>query len=211
MKKLSLLLAGFLLMGTASAQNNSSSELDDLIKVGIQAGIPVSDAKDISSAALGINISYQHLINTNVGIGFATGYTNYFGDDTTKTETGLAGLTSQTIKTKNDDFGIIPIAALFRYYPDNTGFYFGADAGYGLLINGGKGSIETTDTSPIGTTTTEKDFDNSEKLDAGGFYLRPEIGYHNNDWNFFGYYQNTFMSDNSISSLGLGLSYNIPL
>ena len=53
----------------------------------------------------------------------------------------------------------------------------------------------------------------------GGFYIKPEIGYHNKDWNFALQYQKVFTGDEgeigtqkyNAGSLGLGVSYNIPL
>ena len=44
----------------------------------------------------------------------------------------------------------------------------------------------------------------------GGLYLSPQIGYHNEKWNFYGYYQHTFAdNDLDIQVIGLGTTYNI--
>ncbi len=51
-------------------------------------------------------------------------------------------------------------------------------------------------------------FSNVENND-GGLYINPQIGYHNRDWNFYGFYQNTFTDAINIRSLGLGATYNI--
>lgn len=83
-----------------------------------------------------------------------------------------------------EDFGIIPAAGFARYYFQKKGLFIGTDFGYGFLM----------------------DVDNNE----GGLYVNPQIGYHNNDWNFFAYYQNTFAeNDMDIKVLGIGATYNL--
>ena len=83
-----------------------------------------------------------------------------------------------------DDFGVIPVAAFARYYFKPSGFFIGTDFGYGFLTG----------------------IDNN----AGGLYLNPQIGYHNRDWNFFAFYQNTFAeNDIDIQVVGIGATYNI--
>lgn len=82
-----------------------------------------------------------------------------------------------------DDFGVIPLAAFARYYFQKEGLFIGTDLGFGYLTN-----VE----------------DNT-----GGLYFNPQIGYHNEDWNFYGFYQNTFSENANIRSLGVGVTYNI--
>ncbi|WP_027125220.1 hypothetical protein [Gelidibacter mesophilus] len=83
-----------------------------------------------------------------------------------------------------DDFGIIPAAAFARYYFKPKGLFVGVDFGYGFLTN-----VDDND---------------------GGLYVNPQIGYHNRDWNFFAYYQNTFAdNDVDIQVLGIGATYNL--
>ena len=84
------------------------------------------------------------------------------------------------------DFGTIPLGAFLRLYPQSKGFFFGTDLGYSVVTG----------------------YDNAK----GGFYLKPQLGYHNYDWNVFGYYNNIFRSDEnggSIGSVGVGATYNI--
>lgn len=83
-----------------------------------------------------------------------------------------------------EDFGVVPVAAFGRYYFQPKGLFVGADFGYGFLTN-----VE-------GNT--------------GGLYVNPQIGYHNVDWNFFAYYQNTFAdNDFDVQVVGIGVTYNI--
>lgn len=90
------------------------------------------------------------------------------------------------VKNNQDDFGIIPLGGFVRVYPSPSGFFAGLDAGYSFVTG----------------------YDNAK----GGVYLRPQLGYHNYDWNFFGFYNNVFRPDNdggNIGSVGLGATYNI--
>ena len=136
------------------------------LKLGVTAAIPVGDAKDVSSFALGADLRGQYLVTPNFGIGLASGYSNYFGKD------------------NFEDFGVIPAAAFLRYYFTPNGLFFGTDIGYGFLTN----------------------VDNN----SGGLYVNPQVGYHNEDWNFYGFYQNTFaQNDVDIQSVGVGVTYNI--
>ncbi|MDO5509460.1 MAG: hypothetical protein Q4F57_02075 [Weeksellaceae bacterium] len=80
-----------------------------------------------------------------------------------------------------EDFGFIPLAVLLRYYPTQS-FFIGTDLGYAIGVS-----------------------DNFE----GGFYFRPEIGWHNEDWNVFGFYQGVSDSPMNIGAVGIGVNYNI--
>jgi hypothetical protein len=89
-------------------------------------------------------------------------------------------------KNGYDGFGTIPLGAFLRIYPQSKGFFFGTDLGYSVVTG----------------------YDNAK----GGFYLKPQLGYHNYDWNIFGYYNNIFRSDDNggnIGSVGIGATYNI--
>lgn len=186
MFKQTILAAGILTAGLVSAQ---SAQMNNMIKVGATAGIAVPS--DNVSAAVGVDVAYQNLITPGLGLGIATGYTHYFGKD----NNGY----------NNNDVGVVPVAALFRVYPKQTGFYFGADLGYGFLVGDEKVATNSTVSRP-----------------DGGFYLKPEIGYHNRDWNFYVQYQKVFAGSNgdiaspasqdyNVGSIGAGFSYNIPL
>ncbi len=86
-------------------------------------------------------------------------------------------------KENASSIGAIPLGAFVRYYPEAKGFFAGLDLGYSFLTNSAGAN--------------------------GGFYLKPQLGYHNYDWNFFGFYNNIFVSGSSISHLGIGATYNI--
>lgn len=94
------------------------------------------------------------------------------------------GYTHFFAKDGFEDFGVVPIAGFARYYFQKEGLFLGADFGYGFLTG-----IEDAE---------------------GGLYLNPQIGYHNRDWNFFAYYQNTFAEgDIDLSVVGIGATYNV--
>lgn len=187
--KKSILAAGLLTAGIVSAQ---SADMRNILKVGVNAGaaVPAENA----SAAVGVDVAYQNLITPGFGLGIATGYSHYFGR-----ENGMNGVTID-----NNDFGVVPVAALIRVYPRQTGFYLGTDVGYGFITGDDKVASNT------GLMVDRPD---------GGFYIKPEIGYHNQDWNFSVQYQKVFTGDKgeigdqnyNAGALGVGVSYNIPL
>ena len=183
MFKQAVLAAGILTAGFASAQ---SAKMNNMLKIGANVGVSVP--QENASASAGLDIAYQNLITPGFGLGIASGYSHYFG----RTNDGI----------ENNDFGVVPVAALIRIYPKQTGFYFGSDLGYGFITGDEKVASNRTVDRP-----------------DGGFYIKPEIGYHNRDWNFALQYQKTFTGSTgeigsqkySAGALGLGVGYNIPL
>lgn len=163
MKKLSFLLVFVISFSLLHAQKKGT----DWVKLGLHTGIPVSDAGDAASFALGVDAKYQFINLKSFGVGFATGYTHYFGKEDFK------------------DFGVIPVAVLLRYYPTKH-FFVGSDLGYGFIT----GDVGETDAN-------------------GNFYLRPEIGYHNDKWNIYALYQDVLEKDANVGMLGVGVIYNI--
>nr|WP_260393683.1 hypothetical protein [Ornithobacterium rhinotracheale] len=155
MKKLSVLM----LLIFTSVFVNAQKKGTDWLKLGVHAGI-----KDASSFALGVDAKYQFLDLKSFGLGIATGYTNYFKKD------------------DNKNVGIIPVAALLRYYPTKR-FFIGADLGVGVAF--------------------------LKEDTKAGFYYRPELGYHNDEWNVFVFYQGDAVKDLNIGAAGIGVSYNI--
>lgn len=89
-------------------------------------------------------------------------------------------------KDNFEDFGSIPLGAFIRAYPKSSGFFAGLDAGYNII-------------------TGDNDLD-------GGLYLRPQLGYHNYNWNVFGFYNHVFVDQpgiNNVAQVGIGATYNI--
>ena len=153
---------------TSFSQTTTSTPVtnkNSWLKLGIDLGVPVGDASNISSFVAGIDFKAQLMETPNVGIGLTTGYNHFFA------------------KENLSSFGSIPLGAFIRYYPEAKGFFAGLDLGYSFLtnINGSN----------------------------GGFYLKPELGYHNYDWNIFGFYNNIFIDGGNISHAGIGATYNI--
>lgn len=82
-------------------------------------------------------------------------------------------------------FGTVPLGGFLRLYPKSEGFFLGSDLGY--------------------TVVTAKDA-------KGGFYLKPQLGYHNYNWNVFGFYNHVFRKENkggNIAHVGVGTTYNL--
>ena len=192
--KTTILSIGILTAGLVSAQQQDYTRpsMKNMIKVGATAGLAVPSSN--ASAALGLDVAYQNLVTPGFGLGIATGYTHYFGKENTV----------NNVKLDNNDFGVVPVAALIRVYPKKTGFYLGTDVGYGFIVGDDKVASNT------GINTQRPD---------GGFYIKPEIGYHNDDWNFSLQYQKVFTGNEgkigdqkyNAGSLGVGVGYNIPL
>ena len=98
---------------------------------------------------------------------------------------GLAtGYTHFFAKENADGFGTIPVGLLLRFYPQAEGFFAGADVGYTIL---------TKDNNP------------------GGIYIKPQLGYHNYNWNFYGFYNHVFRKEGyiDIQNAGVAATYNI--
>jgi len=95
------------------------------------------------------------------------------------------GYTNYFPKSGATNFGVVPAALFLRVYPASKGFFAGTDIGYGFVTYSGA---------------------------KGGFYLKPQLGYHNYSWNVFAYYDNVFRSTvdgGDIGNVGIGATYNI--
>ncbi len=185
--KKSVLALGLMTAGLMSAQ---SSDMTNMFKVGINGGLAVP--QENAGGNIGVDLSYQNLITPGFGLGIATGYSHFFGRENNVNNVNL----------DNNDFGVIPVAALIRVYPKQMGFYLGTDIGYGFIVGDDKVASNDSQVRP-----------------DGGFYIKPEIGYHNQDWNFALQYQKTFTGDKgnigsqkyNAGAIGVGVGYNIPL
>ncbi|SHO63765.1 hypothetical protein [Algoriphagus zhangzhouensis] len=176
MKKL-LLSFALILMGVSAFSQQRVRELDEInednswLKLGVNLGAPVGDLSNYSSFALGLDVAGQFMRTDNFGLGVASGYTQYFK----KSDVSYA-----------ENFGVIPLGVMFRYYPQPSGFFVGTDAGYSFFTGDGMS-------------------------ESGGAYIRPQLGYHNYDWNIFGFYNHVFNSDPGIDvqAIGVAVTYNI--
>ncbi len=181
--KNSMLIAGLVTAGLLSAQ---SADMRNMLKIGVNGGVAVP--AENAGGTIGVDVAYQNLTTPGFGLGIATGYNHFFGKD----DNG----------NSNNDFGVVPVAALLRYYPKQTGFYLGTDLGYGFIVGDEKVASNSTVDRP-----------------DGGFYIKPEIGYHNRDWNVALQYQKTFTGSKgeiggqkyNAGAIGVGVGYNIPL
>lgn len=119
MKKIILVFALFVGL-TTFAQETETIDVtsnNSWLKIGLNAGLPVSDTGDAASFTTGLELKGQYLVTPNFGIGLTTGYTHFFGKD------------------GGDDFGVVPAAGFARYYFQEEGLFIGTDFGYGFLTN----------------------------------------------------------------------------
>ncbi|AHF15253.1 hypothetical protein [Niabella soli] len=172
-----------------------AQSMKNTLKVGVLGGVAVPSENTAANA--GIDVAYQNLVTPHVGIGIATGYNQFFGKKNT-----LEGTTLE-----NNNVGLVPVAALIHYYPQAKGIYVGTDLGYGFLTGDQKVAANTDVNRP-----------------NGGFYLKPELGWHNRNWNIFANYTKVFTSGDegaipvgtatqkyNVGSVGIGVAYNIGL
>jgi hypothetical protein len=97
---------------------------------------------------------------------------------------GIAsGYTQFFAKNNYSSFGAIPLGLMIRYYPETSGFFAGVDAGYTFLTNS------------IGS--------------SGGLYVKPQLGYHNYNWNIYGFYNHVFTDNINVQNVGIAATYNI--
>ena len=95
-----------------------------------------------------------------------------------------SGYTHFFPKSGFNSFGTVPLGLLLRYYPQYKGFFAGADVGYTFITTSGS---------------------------TGGLYVKPQLGYHNYDWNLFAFYNEVFRNSGyiNIQTVGIAATYNI--
>lgn len=72
----------------------------EVFSVGIHAGLPMAESKDVSTLNLGAELTYRNFISDRIALGATTGYTRFFGKDEE-----FFGLTIE-----HKDFSFIPLA-----------------------------------------------------------------------------------------------------
>ncbi|MDT0608539.1 hypothetical protein [Croceitalea rosinachiae] len=100
------------------------------LRIGLNAGTIVGDAADFYSFTLGVDVLHVWGLSREIDLGFATGFTNAFGEEDTL-DTGGA-----VIETQFDNAQFIPVAGALRIYP-SFGFKLGGDIGYAIGVNEG--------------------------------------------------------------------------
>ncbi|SNR15681.1 outer membrane beta-barrel protein [Tenacibaculum jejuense] len=114
MKKLLLTIAVIAFGFVAKAQ-------DGQFNAGVNLGLPIGDASDATSFAIGAEVNYLFSLSDEFQVGPSIGFSHYFGKD-------LGG------GFEVSDFSFIPIAAAARYSVSEQ-FVLGADLGYGIGVS----------------------------------------------------------------------------
>jgi hypothetical protein len=127
MKKLAIVLTviGASVFTTQVKAQSKSSSGDFHFAAGLDLGLPVGDAHNISSFVLGGRLQGEYNFNENVtGVG-SISYDHYFGKD-------LGG----GVKL---NYGAVPIMVGPRFYPSEN-FFVGAQVGVGFFTGDASGS-----------------------------------------------------------------------
>ena len=117
MKKL-LFFAAFAVFAftTSSAQGE--------FRAGIDVGLPIGDAGDLSTFVIAVDLGYLFDLSSNIKAGPIAGYSHSFGDD----------VTEGPFTVEIDDIQFIPVGAGGRFNVSDN-FSLGADVGYAIGIN----------------------------------------------------------------------------
>lgn len=130
--------------------------------------MPITDFYKTNTLGLGVDASIQFLETKASGVGLKVGYLNYFG------------------KATNSNVSVIPLAIMFRHYPESKGWFAGLELGYAIL-----GGLKGT---------------------SGGYFARPQFGLHYDYFNFFAYYDIISTPETTVidlQSVGIGVTYNV--
>ncbi len=156
------------LLTEAQVDFKKADETNTWLKIGFNTAVPITDFSKTHNFGLGIDASIQFLETKASGIGAKVGYLNYFG------------------KESYADVSALPLALMFRYYPESAGWFAGLELGYAFL-NGLEGT-------------------------SGGYFVRPQIGLHYDHWNFFAYYDLIATEETDamdLQAIGIGITYNV--
>lgn len=118
MKKFGLIVCLLFFGATLQAQQG--------LNVGINLGLPVGDASDVSGFSLGLDANYLWNVAESIDVGVATGFTNAFGKTIEIGE----------FEIDAEDVQFLPIAVAGRYHVTER-FRAGADVGYAIGISDG--------------------------------------------------------------------------
>lgn len=105
----------------------TSSYAQGDIRLGVNAGIPVGDAADISNFNIGADVAYLVGMGDTFQVGPMVGYSHFFGEDI---DLG-GGMGSFEV----DDIQFMPLAATARF--GLAGLELGADLGYAIGLSDG--------------------------------------------------------------------------
>jgi hypothetical protein len=109
MKKILFIIALACTARATFAQTTASKE-PGKFSIGVEAGLPVGDASDISNFAIGGSLKYELPVATSILVSLSAGYTDFLYKSDLKSLIGKSGE------------GFIPVKAGVKYY-FNQGLY----------------------------------------------------------------------------------------
>ncbi|MCW5517507.1 outer membrane beta-barrel protein [Muriicola sp. Z0-33] len=103
-----------------------SANAQEGLKAGINLGLPVGDAGDVSGFSIGLDVWYHWAVSDDFNAGVATGFSNAFGKSV---DIGIGSIDVPDVQ-------FIPVAASGRFNASDE-FTIGADLGYAVGLNDG--------------------------------------------------------------------------
>ncbi len=114
------------IMAIAALGFTFGAQAQEGLSAGINLGLPVGDAGDVSGFNVGADFSYLSEISDDFLAGGTIGYSHFFGKK----------ITEGSIEIEFDDIMFLPIAASGKYMVSED-FSIGADLGYALGLKDG--------------------------------------------------------------------------
>ena len=131
MKK--FLLALVVLSGAAFSSFAQSGKDGGKFSIGLEAGLPIGDAADGYSFAIGGSLKYDHPLSEGLFVTVSAGYTSLTGKTITVEVEG------EEFSGKVPAFGVVPVKAGLKYF-FSEGFYGEAQAGAAFGTSEGAGT-----------------------------------------------------------------------
>lgn len=133
MKKILLFTALLVFSFNAKAQDIEEKIKGGGFYAGVNVGLPLSTASDVSSFNFGFDVAYLFEIIDNLEVGPLLGYSHFIGDG----DYGYyAGNSGNYFIRAYDDASFLPIAASARYYFADDRFFGGIDLGVAVNVAG---------------------------------------------------------------------------
>jgi hypothetical protein len=134
MKKILLLLVVLSAAAFNSFAQSSKGDGSGKFSIGVDPGLPVGNASDVSSFAIGGDLKYSLPAAENFDVSLSAGYTTFIG------KTVTIDFNGQSVSGKASDIKAIPVKLGGRYNFDGASGFFGEVAFGAAFIQDGGGT-----------------------------------------------------------------------